>query len=73
LLSFFEFQLTEDYPAGLLTMKIEAILDGWRVIMKSIAQGNHEVFFKEVLLDAAPICSTDFATDVAHYIRANPN
>jgi hypothetical protein len=26
-----------------------------------------------VIFDAAPIYSTDFATDVAYHIRANPN
>ena len=55
---FFECQLIEDSPADLLTKKIEAIFDGWRVITKPIAQGNHEVFFKGVILDAAPMCST---------------
>ena len=41
--------------------------------MKPIAQGNHKVFFTGMLLDAAPICSIDFAIDIAYYIRTNPN
>mgnify|MGYP003576899473 CR=1 FL=1 len=50
---------------------IEAIFDGRWVIMEPIAPGNHEVCYKGVLLDAAPMGNTDFATDVAYHIRSN--
>ncbi len=64
----FNFTLPVDNVQGLAPWKIDSVAEGYWIILKPLAKGDHEIKFGGSIVDVSTTSNINFATSATYHI-----